>query len=126
VFARLPAPVTAIVTATIVAGTDPVRSSKRRVRPIASVPIIACTDRVILTGNPGITVPGCRVGRSGVAIDRNRRRRSIIVAATETHAEKYSWTSEHATASQQKKGKNFCFHLKLLAALICKSFAKLK
>jgi hypothetical protein len=90
------------------------------------VPIIAWTDRVVIARNPGITIPGCRVGGSGVAIDRNRRRRGIIVTATETDAEKDSGTSEHASASQQKKRQDFCFHVKLLATLICKSFAKLK
>jgi hypothetical protein len=90
------------------------------------VPIVAWAHRVVITGNPGITVPGRRVGGSCIAIHRNRRGRSIIVTAAEPHSEKDSWTSEYATASQQKKGKNFGFHLKLLAMFICKSFAKLK
>jgi hypothetical protein len=90
------------------------------------VPIVAWTYGVVITRNPGIAVPGRCVGGSCVTIDRNWRRRSIIVAAAEPHSEKDSWTGEYATAGHQEKGKNFCFHFKLLAALTCKSFAKPK
>jgi hypothetical protein len=90
------------------------------------VPIVTWAHGIVITRNPGITVPGRGIGWSCVAVHWNWRRRSVIVTATEPHSEKDSWTSEYATAGQQKKGKNFCFHLKLLAAIVCKSFARLK
>jgi hypothetical protein len=90
------------------------------------VPIIARADGIVVTGNPGITVPGGCISGSCIAIHWNRWWRSIIITAAETHSEKNSGTSKYASASQQEKGQNFCFHLKLLAAVICKSFAKSK
>jgi hypothetical protein len=74
------------------------------------MPIIAWTHRIVVTGNPAIAIPRSGIGGSRIAVNRNRRRWSIIITTSKSDSKKYSRSRKNATAGHQEKGKNFGFH----------------
>jgi hypothetical protein len=76
------------------------------------MPTVASTYIIVITGYPRVTITWRRIGwRVAVCIgDRRWRWGVITVGSADSHSYEKSGTGEYATTSQQKKGKNFCFH----------------